>query len=419
MNFSVGTVLLPMDDHQPEASRLVAYGFVYAVLQQGIGVYRVIQAQDETAFMKTDLHPDGVDFLGGPILFSAKDAVAVKAIRDASFSTVVVETLFEEFQPREVFASFGAPSIGIIYGSPWLGRVDKLLDEMGVAYFAYKIAEVEAAPSLLSAFDLVVDDCVGWFPFGPPAPVISVLQDLVVAGKELIFTDLALADLMICFPGKITASPNGINGPSQLINFIFHNNGDFVTQYAGSETVGLRLHVAGAIITEVTEDVQIAVDSNVYPGYGYGIAVAYFKSSYGLVEAFCYHSVDQLGESFETIYAAAALLGNKLLEGYHQYFFIPIEDTNILALNLAEGSSHTVTLTIKDREIPVEGVPVRFHIIGGPHTCQVGQATTDENGVASWTYSGTMYGTDIIVAYYELDGVEYETYEIYKTWIPA
>lgn len=81
------------------------------------------------------------------------------------------------------------------------------------------------------------------------------------------------------------------------------------------------------------------------------------------------------------------------------------------------GSKHTVTATVMKEGKPQAGVVVTFTILSGPHAGQTGTATTNSAGQASWTYTGTMAGTDAIQATAEIDGVKQESNVVRKEWV--
>src|SRR3990167_1455081 len=71
----------------------------------------------------------------------------------------------------------------------------------------------------------------------------------------------------------------------------------------------------------------------------------------------------------------------------------PASETNLV------GSQHTVTATVEnDSSEPVEGIVLFFYITSGPHAGLNGNDTTDSNGEATFTYVGTLTGTDTIEA---------------------
>ncbi|MFQ5473310.1 MAG: Ig-like domain-containing protein, partial [Dehalococcoidia bacterium] len=91
---------------------------------------------------------------------------------------------------------------------------------------------------------------------------------------------------------------------------------------------------------------------------------------------------------------AAAILGGSqvVLRGQ-------LDLTPDFALN-AIGSEHTLTATITDPldDGPVPDVDVTFEVTDGPNAGTMGEATTDENGMASFSYTGNDTGTDTIQA---------------------
>jgi hypothetical protein len=74
----------------------------------------------------------------------------------------------------------------------------------------------------------------------------------------------------------------------------------------------------------------------------------------------------------------------------------PETDTNPV------GSPHTVTATVRDASNnPTPGVTVRFSVTGANSAS--GSSTTDANGQASFTYTGTVAGDDTISAFADTD----------------
>jgi hypothetical protein len=63
------------------------------------------------------------------------------------------------------------------------------------------------------------------------------------------------------------------------------------------------------------------------------------------------------------------------------------------------GTSHTLTATVQDDNgNPVVGKTVTFLVTSGPNAGTTGTAITDAAGKAQFTYTGTVVGTDTIVA---------------------
>lgn len=70
----------------------------------------------------------------------------------------------------------------------------------------------------------------------------------------------------------------------------------------------------------------------------------------------------------------------------------PLTDTNQL------GTSHELTATLTDMTGGIPGETVTFTVTAGPHSGETGTDVTDANGEATWSYTGTIAGTDTIVA---------------------
>lgn len=73
----------------------------------------------------------------------------------------------------------------------------------------------------------------------------------------------------------------------------------------------------------------------------------------------------------------------------------PASDTNPI------GSTHTLTATVSPG---LSGVLVRFDVISGPHIANSGLDVTDAAGQATFAYTGSTIGNDVILAWADLDG---------------
>ena len=62
------------------------------------------------------------------------------------------------------------------------------------------------------------------------------------------------------------------------------------------------------------------------------------------------------------------------------------------------GNAHTVTATLTNSAVPVQGGTVYFQVYSGPHSGVDGSDVTDANGEATFTYTGSSVGTDSILA---------------------
>jgi hypothetical protein len=83
------------------------------------------------------------------------------------------------------------------------------------------------------------------------------------------------------------------------------------------------------------------------------------------------------------------------------------------------GSQHTVTATVQDDDgNPVVGRDVTFTIVSGPHAGQTSTVPTDVNGKATFTYTGTSAGTDVIEAsFVDSEGNTIISNQVTKEWI--
>ena len=82
------------------------------------------------------------------------------------------------------------------------------------------------------------------------------------------------------------------------------------------------------------------------------------------------------------------------------------------------GTEHTVAATLQDAAgTPIVGKEVTFSVISGPNTGTTGQATTDMDGKASFTYTGMIVGTDTIQASFMNSQEQIVvSNEVTKTW---
>jgi len=105
------------------------------------------------------------------------------------------------------------------------------------------------------------------------------------------------------------------------------------------------------------------------------------------------------------IRSATAVVGQGIL-------LSPASATNPL------NTKHTVTATVQDDDgKPVVGKIVTFTITAGPHAPATGTATTGADGKAQFTYTGTIVGTDTLIASFVDDsGKTLTSNEVTKTW---
>ena len=81
------------------------------------------------------------------------------------------------------------------------------------------------------------------------------------------------------------------------------------------------------------------------------------------------------------------------------------------------GTNHTVTTTVTRDGAPVSGVPVTFSVTVGPNMGTTGSGTSNASGIATFTYSSAIAGTDTIQAT-ALDGdVTRTSNSVTKIWV--
>ncbi len=83
------------------------------------------------------------------------------------------------------------------------------------------------------------------------------------------------------------------------------------------------------------------------------------------------------------------------------------------------GTPHTVTATVQDDQgQPVVGRDVTFDIVSGPHAGNTYTEPTDSNGQASYTYTGSSLGTDVIEAtFLDSTGAPLTSNQVTKEWV--
>lgn len=96
----------------------------------------------------------------------------------------------------------------------------------------------------------------------------------------------------------------------------------------------------------------------------------------------------------------------------------PLDATNPV------GTQHTVTAKVTKNDpapgTPVVGTEVKFEIIAGPHIGLTGTDLTDAAGEATFTYTGTIAGTDIIEATFkDAAGLTQRSNRVTKLWVKA
>ena len=316
-SFPVGTYVIPMDEKQSALTSgdVTVYGFIWAILDGGADIYRIIEPPDETLYTTTN--PGGAVYSGGVILVMAAHG-AIIAAEQANFPTVVVDTLTQPFTSDKVLFVDDPTNILVIHGV--YGHTDVTLDWMGIPYTKVETSDVEADPDMLLNYDLVVDDCPGWAGMVPGMVAIRMV-DLANNGGEIIFNDISLLDLTYVFPDYVMVGDN-VDGTWDAN---IHNppitggvDAEYPSQYSATfpTTVKIYTMFGGKIIRQnLNPNVRVIMDSSNYDG-NYRILACYFPYGAGLVEAFAYHpqeqTFDQTNDA-DSYVVSALLYGNKFV----------------------------------------------------------------------------------------------------------
>jgi hypothetical protein len=115
------------------------------------------------------------------------------------------------------------------------------------------------------------------------------------------------------------------------------------------------------------------------------------------------------------------------IRGY-PYIMARGEDVTVLSgISLAPtsasnpvGTSHTLTATVTENNVPQVGKTVTFTVLAGPHVGTTGTGVTNGSGVATWSYTGILTGQDVIRAtFVDSLGRTQTSNAATKDWTPA
>lgn len=114
----------------------------------------------------------------------------------------------------------------------------------------------------------------------------------------------------------------------------------------------------------------------------------------------------------DNIFFAAFVLGSSVAIVGEGIVLGPTNSTNPV------GTTHTVTATVQDDAgDPVAGRQVDFEILSGPNAGLTASANTDGDGKATFSWSSTVAGTDVVVArFVDSEGQTQTSNEATKTW---
>lgn len=73
------------------------------------------------------------------------------------------------------------------------------------------------------------------------------------------------------------------------------------------------------------------------------------------------------------------------------------------------GEACTVTVSVQIQDVPQEGADVVVEVTDGPHAGETQTVTTDADGLATFTYTGTAAGTDTLLGTWDNDGTILES----------
>jgi len=300
--FIAGSFVIPMDAQQTDL--LHAFGLVHSILRKGVPVYRVLSPP--AVLLKVDPLAPKVAFDGGPFL--VWPSFSPEFLASAAQFPGVAYTRLGELQILDHVLPIKRPTNVLILksGVDW-GRTDLLLDQLGIPYDLRSISDVVADPRILFDYALVVDDCPGWNGAYPGDAVAAAFRIFVGAGGHAVFTDIAVKDMEVLFPGHVTlfGAQRGTHNAS------VHTFGDAPSQYFGPSTISVYTEIDGIVMgLPVSEGVNVLIDLPNYPwGYrvAYRVLAADFGYGNGTVEGFAYHPFEQTGAGHTF---SSALYGN-------------------------------------------------------------------------------------------------------------
>ncbi|WP_202320074.1 Ig-like domain-containing protein [Archaeoglobus neptunius] len=221
------------------------------------------------------------------------------------------------------------------------------------------------------------------------------------------------------------SDPNLVLDMSLGISYGYQDSSDY-TQYSNVDVNGVRLTSSagghddgqahnGALLTVGGLD-----DSNANPAdaYSHGDATSprYDDELYSLIPLVADGDTTitvytDNPSNDDNIFFAAFFLSTSAVVG-EGIVLSPVSATNAL------NTQHTVTATVQDDHgQPIAGRNVTFTIVSGPNAGLTDIAVTDINGQASFTYTSTSAGTDVIVAsMVNSQGVTVQSNQVEKTW---
>ncbi|MGH2543355.1 MAG: Ig-like domain-containing protein, partial [Ardenticatenaceae bacterium] len=111
----------------------------------------------------------------------------------------------------------------------------------------------------------------------------------------------------------------------------------------------------------------------------------------------CWHDEYLTFPIFLEVLAVNVDTGNAAAVGGADVFISDIQLDPPAAV-LEVGTSHVLTATVVENNLPVPGEMVTFTVLSGPNAGTTGMGTTDANGIATFSYTSTTVGIDTIEA---------------------
>lgn len=411
VSFPAGSFVIPMDEKQAE--RILVFGYVHALLRSPnpIQIFRVIEPPNVT--LSTNMTASPKLFLGGPFLVLPGDASKIIAIKNKpEFKHVTVGTLNSQQTLDNIFRVRDPTKILVVKGEPAWGRTDFTLDAMKIPYNLTTHTSLAANPNMIFSYSLIVVDCAGWNGF-IPSQIADNIRNHVQAGNEVIFTDRALLDMNVVFPGYVTltgAQPTdkvpsayAYNPPRKYDPTKYGSSADrlppeYPSQYYNPSPHANEIKVftesAGYAVSSIpsgkVNEVRILSDTEKFgpASNQYAILAFYFEYGDGIAEGLAFHPQQQVKSVVGNngYYAVYQLYGNKFVHGPPTKMFSL--EANPPSRSTPQGGSVTYTVTV--RSFGAFSSPVTLGLKGLPQGATYGFSDPAPQPPAGGTRDSTL-----------------------------
>jgi len=243
-----------------------------------------------------------------------------------------------------------------------------------------------------------------------PTHVVANLTTFTRNGGEVIFTDIALDDLVQVFPNYV----NVIGNLDWTGNVSIHNPpltgfpAEFPSQYPTTfpQTTKIYTMGGGRIVDTIlnTTEVRVLLDTSEYDGGNRTLAF-YFPYGDGLVEGFAYHPQEQTEDITYDPYSyvvSSTFYGNKFI---HK---IPPAAYSVTINAYCYTEAADVSVSIRMDGVPTGfNTPHTFTGLTGPHTFTVPNNDPSGHPFKQWSTGQTsttvtVSSPGIYTAYYEI-----------------